>query len=61
MFRPKGSMCISCKKALTCNAKELDFYKIGILEKNDGDGWIVVKCTAYEHKNKNKSENNYKV
>ena len=54
-------MCINCKKVLNCDVKMLDFSKMPILEKDDGEGWTVVKCTTYEHKNKNKSENNYKI
>ena len=57
MFRPKGSMCINCKKILTCDVKMLDFSKMPILEKDDGDGWTVVKCTSFEKKDK--QNNNY--
>lgn len=51
MFRPKGSMCINCKNILISDAKKLDFSKMLILVYDDGDGWIVVKCTSFEKNN----------
>ena len=47
MFRPKGSMCIACKNSKSNKCYLLDFSKMKILIKNDGDGYAVVKCTSY--------------
>ncbi len=58
MFRPKGSMCMNCKKALTCDVKRLDFSKMPILEKDDGEGWTVVKCISFEKKD-NQNNNHF--
>lgn len=55
MFRPKGSMCIACENSKSNKCYLLDFSKMKILIKNDGDGYAVVKCTSYVSKLKKNS------